>query len=263
MAKQAKKTSGGAKPPVPTSAARLREGWVGPDGGRIRLIRPGEAHTADALMRLAGVTLDPYLERAVEDGSVSATLLTGLGHSRNAYYEAALRACARPQLVEGMPSMSLILVAEDRAGDVVGVLAAMPAATMPKEAMDLGHTPEQAVSLCLAVATRGGAQRARPRHPDRGGPPGLDHGQDHLDAKVPERCLLERYQQELDSIRHDFHAEAAKHDGEAADRRERFRYVMWNELFLDMESRGEALVRIRADVTWIFDTSGDLLGMRS
>ncbi|MGP3691319.1 hypothetical protein ACTVZO_42825 [Streptomyces sp. IBSNAI002] len=75
--------------------------------------------------------------------------------------------------------------------------------------------------------------------------------------------LLMSYQQALDSIRHDFHAEAVRHDTEAAGRRERSRYVMWKQLSMDVESRGEALVRMRADITWIFDTSDDLLGMLS
>ncbi|GAA1889505.1 hypothetical protein GCM10009753_17690 [Streptantibioticus ferralitis] len=65
---------------MPVSAARLRDGWMQPAGGaggRVRLIRPGEEHAADALMRLAGVELDPYLERAIGDGSIAHTLLTG------------------------------------------------------------------------------------------------------------------------------------------------------------------------------------------
>ncbi|MFF3159484.1 GNAT family N-acetyltransferase [Streptomyces sp. NPDC057910] len=152
MSKRTKKPGGGAKKPVPVNAARLRDGWVQPAGGRVRLIRPGEEHAADALMRLAGVELDPYLERAIGDGSIAHTLLTGLDHNRDAYYETALKACMRPQLIEGMPSMSLVLVAEDEAGDVVGVLAGMPAATMLKEASNSGYKPEQLVTLSLVIA---------------------------------------------------------------------------------------------------------------
>ncbi|MFF0549781.1 hypothetical protein ACFYUL_12570 [Streptomyces sp. NPDC004311] len=75
--------------------------------------------------------------------------------------------------------------------------------------------------------------------------------------------LFEEHQRKLDQIRQELRAEADKRDSEAADRREPSRRTKWHQLLLHMEDRCESLVRIRADITWIFDTSDDLMGVRS
>lgn len=153
MSKRTKKTGGRAKgPTVPLTAARVRQGMEVPAGGRIRLIRPGEAEAADTLLRTAGVELDSYLRHSLDEGSLASALMTGLDGSRDAFYTAAITACAKPQLVEGLPSLSLLLVAEDSAGEVVGILAGMPPATVLKMALDYGYTTEQSVALSLFIA---------------------------------------------------------------------------------------------------------------
>lgn len=104
-------------------------------------------------MRLAGVELDPHLAQAIRDGSSAEALLVGLDRSQAAYRRAALIACARENLAEGLPSMSLVLVATTPAGDVVGVLAGMPStATLQTAAAEFGLTPVQLVALSLTIA---------------------------------------------------------------------------------------------------------------
>ncbi|MDJ0346701.1 GNAT family N-acetyltransferase [Streptomyces sp. H10-C2] len=140
------------KPPLAVNAARLREGWPAPAGGRIRLIRPGEAAAADALLNLAGVKLDPYVRKSLDAGSLAAALMTGLDDSRPAFYTATMRGCATPRLVDGLPCLALLLVAVDASGEVVGVLSGMPSLAVVKMALGCGFTTEQALAMSLAIA---------------------------------------------------------------------------------------------------------------
>lgn len=153
MSKRTKKAGGRAGrwlPPL--TAARVRQGWETPGGGRIRPIRPGEEDTADTLLHTADVELDPHLRRSITDGTLSCVLLNGLGASREAYYTAALTACAKPKLAEGLPALSLVLAAENSSGEVVGVVAGMPPVTVVKTALDHGYTREQSIAMSLAIA---------------------------------------------------------------------------------------------------------------
>ncbi|MGH3803487.1 MAG: GNAT family N-acetyltransferase, partial [Pseudonocardiaceae bacterium] len=153
MSKRTKKNGGRAGrwlPPL--TAARVRQGWETPGGGRIRPIRAGEEDDADALLRTAGVELDPYLRHSITDGTLASALLSGLDTSREAYYTAALMACAKPKLAQGLPSLSLILVAENSTGGLAGVVAGMPPVSVLNMALDHGYTTEQSIAMSLAIA---------------------------------------------------------------------------------------------------------------
>ncbi|MGW7314693.1 GNAT family N-acetyltransferase [Streptomyces sp. NPDC054865] len=104
------------------------------------------------MLRTAGVELDPFLRRAITDASLSSALLSGLDASREAYYAAALTACAKPTLAEGLPALSLVLAAENDRGEVVGVVAGMPSVAVVKTALDHGYTREQSIAMSLAIA---------------------------------------------------------------------------------------------------------------
>lgn len=154
LSKRAKKrqSSSGVTRRVPVTASRLRDGWAHP-AGRVRLIRPGEERAASALMGLADVDLEPLLAQAIGDGSSSQALPVGLDHNRTEYLRAAVTACMREHLAEGLSSMSLVLVAATAADEVVGVLTGTPPlATLETAAEALGYTPVQLVGLSLAIA---------------------------------------------------------------------------------------------------------------
>jgi hypothetical protein len=92
-----------ARKPVAASmtAKGLRAGYAGPAGGRIRLIRPGEEHVADALLRTAGVDWDSPMTPYLLDGTLSGCLLTGLDAPRDDYYAAVLAAFTGDLLMHG------------------------------------------------------------------------------------------------------------------------------------------------------------------
>jgi GNAT superfamily N-acetyltransferase len=140
------------QPTAPLTAARGRLGWAAPAGGRIRLIRPGEADAADTLLHTAGVELGPYLRRSLTKGSLASVLMAGLDGSRQAFRTAAMTDCAKSTPAEALPSLSLALVTENENGEVVGVLTAMPSATLINMALDYGHTREQSVATSLVIA---------------------------------------------------------------------------------------------------------------
>ncbi|GLW47612.1 hypothetical protein Stsp02_32740 [Streptomyces sp. NBRC 14336] len=68
------KTTKKARQAPPLSADRVRTGWQGPAGTRIRLARGQDVEAANALMATTGdgVRVIPVLRAAIEDGSAAA-----------------------------------------------------------------------------------------------------------------------------------------------------------------------------------------------
>ncbi|MFB7467113.1 hypothetical protein ACFCZ1_27060 [Streptomyces sp. NPDC056224] len=111
-----KHTTKKAKSAPPLSVSRLREGWPGPGGTRIRLARPQDVETANTLMGTTGdgVRIIPVLRTAIEDSKAASSMLAGLG-ARTAFFDAASVAFAELPMSEALTTISLTLVAADEA----------------------------------------------------------------------------------------------------------------------------------------------------
>ncbi|MGY0466934.1 GNAT family N-acetyltransferase (plasmid) [Kitasatospora sp. cg17-2] len=156
MAKRAARARGGSTPPQRVTGKRLAEGWPGPDGGRVRLAGPGDADEVAALLKLADVELDARYGRAIEAGSVSATLRTALDSGPDALMEGAVTSLAGASFADGMPPLALALVAEDSTGRVVGALVAHPPAPLISRLLQRGAGPGEALLPAIAIAKIGG-----------------------------------------------------------------------------------------------------------
>jgi GNAT superfamily N-acetyltransferase len=140
---------------APLSADRVRAGWQGPAGTRIRLACGQDVEAANALMATTGdgVRIIPVLAAAIEDGSASSAMLAGLGAaSTNAYHDAAARTFTDRPMNEAMTTVSLTLVATDEQDRTVGVLSATAPGTLIDMAMNNGYTADKAMALSLFVA---------------------------------------------------------------------------------------------------------------
>ncbi|MGP2436327.1 GNAT family N-acetyltransferase [Streptomyces sp. JW3] len=149
------KTTKKARQAPPLSADRVRTGWQGPAGTRIRLARGQDVEAANALMATTGdgVRIIPVLATAIEDGSASSAMLAGLGAAgTNAYHDAAARTFTDRPMGEALTTVSLTLVAADEQERTVGVLSATAPGTLIDMAMNNGFTAEKAMALSLFVA---------------------------------------------------------------------------------------------------------------
>ncbi|MFE1781262.1 GNAT family N-acetyltransferase [Streptomyces sp. NPDC059506] len=149
MAKRATK-KGGSRP-VRLSAGRLRAGWPGPAGTRVRLARAQDTDAADALLETAGVRIIPALRTAIEEGTAAAALLDGLDGTKNTFHEAVARQMAGHTMAEAMSSVSLTLVAADDQDRPVGTLSVTAPGVIIEKAMDHGHSTVEAMTLGVAI----------------------------------------------------------------------------------------------------------------
>ncbi|MGW7425803.1 GNAT family N-acetyltransferase [Streptomyces sp. NPDC054813] len=147
--RSAKKT----KQAPPLSADRVRAGWQGPAGTRIRLAQGQDLDAADALMATTGdgVRILPVLRAAIEDGSAASAMLAGLAGPK-AYHDAAAHAFTSRPMNEAMTTVCLTLVAADEQDRTVGVLSATAPGTVIDMAMNNGYTAEKALALSLFIA---------------------------------------------------------------------------------------------------------------
>ncbi|MEU3278666.1 GNAT family N-acetyltransferase [Streptomyces antibioticus] len=149
------KTTKKARQAPPVSADRVRTGWQGSGGIRIRLARGQDVEAANVLMATTGdgVRIIPVLAAAIEDGSASSAMLAGLGGTgTNAYHDAAARTFTDRPMNEALTTVSLTLVAADEQDRTVGVLSATAPGTLIDMAMNNGFTAEKAMALSLFVA---------------------------------------------------------------------------------------------------------------
>ncbi|MFD4260777.1 hypothetical protein ACFWR9_24920 [Streptomyces sp. NPDC058534] len=153
MAKRGK-TRGGSTPPQPVTSRRVIEGWQGPEGGRIRLAQTGEADAVQALMAAAGARLDqPAADQF--GGELAVALCAGLT-GQEAWIRAMTPLLVQRTYLDAIPGLSLVLVAEDKAGDVVGAAYSMPPMPIMNGAQQQGFPPEQLMSIPLALAKLAG-----------------------------------------------------------------------------------------------------------
>jgi GNAT superfamily N-acetyltransferase len=138
----------------PPSADRVRTGWQGPAGTRIRLARGQDVEAANALMATTGdgVRIIPVLAAAIEDGTASSAMLAGLGGGMNAYHDAAAHTFTDRPMNEALTTVSLTLVATDETDRTIGVLSATAPGTLIDMAVNNGFTTQKAMALSLFVA---------------------------------------------------------------------------------------------------------------
>ncbi|MFB7311153.1 GNAT family N-acetyltransferase [Streptomyces sp. NPDC056192] len=138
---------------APLSADRLRAGWPGPSGTRIRLAQAEDTDKVDALLTTAGVRIIPVLRSAIEAGTAGSVLLAGLRGTKNTFLTDAARTFARLDMAESMSTISLTLVAADGQGQPVGALSVTAPGTIIERAMDqAGYEPLRALTLGLVIA---------------------------------------------------------------------------------------------------------------
>lgn len=145
-----RRRNSGSTPPQPLTAQRLRDGWRH-DGGRVRLARPGESAAVTDLLADVGHGLDSILKPAIEDGTLAATLCAGLDGGERALFGAAAERVVGRTLLEGLPAAALVLVAENRQGDLVGAVSALTPAMLLAAALETDAEPEQITLWALAV----------------------------------------------------------------------------------------------------------------
>lgn len=135
------------------SADRLRTGWEGPAGTRIRLARQKDVEEIAALLDLVGddVRLEPDLRAAIEDRSIAAAIRTGLDAASAPHVAVRHSFTARP-VEEAAVSVCLPLVAIDEENRVVGVLSVTAPGTIIETAAQHGWPIPEAMALSLTVA---------------------------------------------------------------------------------------------------------------
>ncbi|GAA3381453.1 GNAT family N-acetyltransferase [Streptomyces sannanensis] len=147
-----KRTARKGARPAPLSAGRVRAGWPGPAGTRIRLARVRDTDAADTLLDMAGVRLMPALRSAIETGTSASVLLAGLGGTTKTFFETAVLAFITQPMPESMSGISLPLVAVAQDEKVVGVLAVTAPGTIIEKALEHGYEPHRALTMGVAVA---------------------------------------------------------------------------------------------------------------
>ncbi|MBT2369380.1 hypothetical protein J7E88_29825 [Streptomyces sp. ISL-10] len=126
MAKRLKKR---AQPRVRRIPAQLViDGWP-EQGGTIRRIRPGEWARANELLPAAGVELDELARAAIDDNTLGTVLLDGLNTDVQVFHEHYLESLKGQDLAQQLVPCSLVLVAEDSGGQIVGACEVLPPAS--------------------------------------------------------------------------------------------------------------------------------------
>ncbi|PWV44600.1 GNAT family N-acetyltransferase [Nocardiopsis sp. L17-MgMaSL7] len=123
MAKQKKRSA-----PAPSiTPSKLAQGWAAPVGGRIRPARPDDLPRAAELLADVGTDITQDLNIAAGDANTSVLLHECLTHRNK---ESAMRAVAGGTLdgrqIDPMAGLSALLVATDRAGQVIGCALMIP-----------------------------------------------------------------------------------------------------------------------------------------
>lgn len=148
MAKRIKKRVQPRERRIP--AQRVIDGW--PEaGGRIRRIRAGEWARANELLPAARVELDKYSIAGIDDGTLGAALLDGLHADVEVFHERFLETLQGQDLPLQLVPLSLVLVAEDTGGRIVGALEVLPPASAIVGMRKMGYPPVLAMMLAVTV----------------------------------------------------------------------------------------------------------------
>jgi ribosomal protein S18 acetylase RimI-like enzyme len=132
------------------SAQRVTDGWPH-QGGVIRRIRAGEWARANELLPAAGVELDEYAIAGIDDGTLGAALLDGLHTDVEIFHERFLDSLQGQELPLQLVPLSLVLVAEDVGGRIVGVLEVLPPSSAIVGMRDMGYPGVLAMMLAVTV----------------------------------------------------------------------------------------------------------------
>jgi ribosomal protein S18 acetylase RimI-like enzyme len=90
----------------------------------LRLARPGETGEVGRLLGLSGVDSEPDVAQAIEDRSMSSGLIRALDAGHRGFLHRLVENPAQAEEVP--PALSMVLVAETPAHEVVGAMLAMP-----------------------------------------------------------------------------------------------------------------------------------------
>lgn len=131
-------------------AQRVIDGWP-ESGGTIRRIRAGEWARANELLPAAGVELDEYSIAGIDDGSLGAAVLDGLHTDVAVFHERFLESLQGQELPLQLVPMSLVLVAEDAVGRIVGVLEVLPPSSAIVGMREMGYPGVLAMMLAATV----------------------------------------------------------------------------------------------------------------
>ncbi|MEV0254728.1 GNAT family N-acetyltransferase [Streptomyces sp. NPDC050732] len=125
---------------------RLIDGLPGPGGVRIRFARPQEAAKVTELLKAASNDMETGHLEALTEGRCGTWLLDGLAGAR--LIDPLVRAAAGGGLKAAAAAMSLPLVAQDREGQIVGALLAVPSGTVISTVTRLpGHEQHALLSV--------------------------------------------------------------------------------------------------------------------
>ncbi|MBT2423693.1 GNAT family N-acetyltransferase [Streptomyces sp. ISL-22] len=145
MAKRTKKRPGSSTGLVRVTKQKVIDGLPGPGGVRIRHALPEEADKVTALLKTAADDLETGHLEALAEGRCGMWLLDGLAGAR--LVEPLVRAAA-DDVKSAAAAMSLPLVAQDRDGNVVGALLAVPSGTVISTVSQLpGHGQHALLSM--------------------------------------------------------------------------------------------------------------------
>ncbi|MBT2510835.1 GNAT family N-acetyltransferase [Streptomyces sp. ISL-98] len=139
------------QPGVRLTRQRLTEGLAGPDGTRIRLARPEESHRVGELLKLATDEIEQGHINGLAAGQCGKWLLDGLSGVDRAMTEPLVRAAAGGRLQEGALSLSLPLVAQDRGGELVGALLAVPPGMVVQTVRQAGYEQHALLAMLKYV----------------------------------------------------------------------------------------------------------------
>jgi GNAT superfamily N-acetyltransferase len=141
--KQGKGRSRRKVAPIPRiSAERLRSGWSGPNGTRVRLAASGESADVARFMAMAGSAFDTDLAAAIDNDTIATAVLAALNGDRRAILAefAALSAGEDPTPREA--ALTTVLVAANRVGELVGAFGAYPPLAAISQGLVAGIQPE-------------------------------------------------------------------------------------------------------------------------
>ncbi|TDU67857.1 GNAT family N-acetyltransferase [Streptomyces sp. KS 21] len=148
MAKRIKKRTQPRTRHIP--AQRVIDGWP-EQAGAIRRIRPGEWARANELLPAAGVQLDRSATTAIDNNTLGTVLLDGLATHIEGFHEHFLDSLKGQDLVQQLVPCSLVLVAEDASGQIIGVCEVIPPATTIMSMRSMGYPDVMAMMLAVTV----------------------------------------------------------------------------------------------------------------
>ncbi|WP_019074347.1 GNAT family N-acetyltransferase [Streptomyces hokutonensis] len=128
MAKKTKKKRPSTTGLVRLTQQKVVDGLPGPDGVRIRYAVPEETGVVTELLKAADDDLETGHLEALADGRCGTWLLDALAGL--SLTEPLVRAATADRLQPAAAALSLPLVAQDREGQVVGALFAVPSGTV-------------------------------------------------------------------------------------------------------------------------------------